>query len=76
MNYSLLIAGAGLLLQLISLVYFFGVFLGSFNEFKEHVKTSLARLEAPYFSDVKVMRRGDQVQPEAEPARAQRELQR
>jgi hypothetical protein len=46
---------AGLVLQLLWIVYWFGVFNGGFKEFKETVTKKLERLEGVFFKDVKVM---------------------
>lgn len=58
-KWGLVVSIAGLVLQLLWIVYFFGFFRGMFQEFKENVTASLKRLEAPYFSDVTVVRRND-----------------
>jgi hypothetical protein len=70
-KYGVVISGAGLLLQLLWIVYFFGVFQGGFREFKERVLSSLARLEKPYFDDVTVVRR-EQTVSAVEPQRSKR----
>jgi hypothetical protein len=56
-KYSLIVSCAGLALQLLWIVYWFGVFNGGFKEFKEHVLESLKRLEGVFFKDVRVFQR-------------------
>jgi hypothetical protein len=53
--YALIVSIIALVLQLAGYVYFFGVFRGSFQEFKESTTASLKRLEAVFFTDVKVV---------------------
>lgn len=61
-KYGLIVSIAGLALQLLWIVYFFGFFRGTFQEFKENTTESLKRLEGVFFSDVKVVRRdGEEV---------------
>jgi len=52
---SLAITIAGFVLNLFGLVYFFGFFRGSFEEFKSQTKESLKRLESVFFKDVHVV---------------------
>ena len=40
---------------LLWIVYFFGFFRGSFQEFKQSTRASLDRLEGVFFTDVKVV---------------------
>jgi hypothetical protein len=53
--YGLIVSIFALLLQLAGYVYFFGVFRGRFQEFKDNTTASLKRLEAVFFTDVKVV---------------------
>lgn len=46
---------AGLALQLLWIVYWFGFFNGGYKEFKDRVAKSLERLEGVFFKDVKVV---------------------
>jgi hypothetical protein len=66
-KYSLIVAGAGLLIQVLWVGYFFGFFLGSFKEFKVNTEKSLERLEAPYFNDVTVVRRDSVIAQDPQP---------
>jgi hypothetical protein len=54
-KYGLIVSIAGLALQLFWIVYFFGFFRGTFQEFKESTTASLKRLEGVFFTDVKVV---------------------
>ncbi|HEY4678812.1 MAG TPA: hypothetical protein VIJ01_16720 [Candidatus Angelobacter sp.] len=53
--YALIVSILALLLQLAGYVYFFGFFRGTFQEFKESTTASLKRLEAVFFTNVKVV---------------------
>jgi hypothetical protein len=61
-----------LLLQLAGFIYFFGFFRGSFQEFKENTISSLRRLEAVFFTDVKVVPHAASEQLPAESRTVQR----
>lgn len=52
---SLAVSLITLVLNCFGLVYFFGFFRGSFEEFKSHTKESLKRLESVFFKDVHVV---------------------
>ncbi len=54
---SLAITMASFVLNLFGMVYFFGFFRGSFEEFKTQTKESLKRLESVFFKDVHVVAR-------------------
>jgi hypothetical protein len=54
-KWGLIVSIAGLTLQLLWIVYFFGFFRGTFQEFKENTTASLKRLESVFFTDVKVV---------------------
>ncbi len=67
---STYIALAGLIVQLLWIVYWFGFFQGDYREFKTQAKESLARLESVFFKDVKVFRAEPDAAPEAAAAAA------
>ena len=69
---GLAISGVTLLLNLVGFVYFFGVFRGSFQEFKENTIASLKRLEQVFFTDVKVVPHPSGEMGEVEPLVTQR----
>jgi hypothetical protein len=71
--YGLIISGAAFALQLVWIVYFFGVFRGTFQEFKESTTASLKRLEGIFFTDVKIVPHpAGETAPAAEHTTAQR----
>lgn len=69
---GLIISIVALALQLAGFIYFFGFFRGSFSEFKESTSASLKRLEAVFFSDVRIVRRDAEFAAEKESQPVQR----
>jgi hypothetical protein len=53
--YGLIVSILALLLQVAGFIYFFGFFRGGYEEFKKNTTESLRRLEAVFFTDVKVV---------------------
>ncbi|HEV3041871.1 MAG TPA: hypothetical protein VHA33_29170 [Candidatus Angelobacter sp.] len=60
---ALIIGIIGIALHLLSLAFFLGFYFGVFKEFKKETEKSLARLESVYFSDVKIIRKDQEISP-------------